>query len=406
MHRGMIGAARPTRAVLLGVLAVALLGAILAARPAGRGADPTIAAGRAALLHQEATDAKTRLDALIDQLQAALDAGRRGSALVIDGDESPRPDLSDAAAGINAASDEAALAAAAAARVDGVLAAVAPRRGPLPPGPSAALFPGISAQFAAAAEAAEPFVARRQATDQTLAALADALAALEGDDPRGALADLDRAEEALDTIRDWEEPPTVLPFWLDTTGELLSAARRIATASLAGDADAVARAAARYARAADDANRADTALAIAIAESGSSLAATPLQLLADALEAATEPARGAGGDPGRLLSVRPIGLYSIDPELATSSEPVRSALKEIRPCAYAPNRPTQPASQADVLAVPIYREDKEISGDLAALDAATGGAISRAIEWGEFNIARALHRPGRRLGRSRPTRSC
>ena len=48
---------------------------------------------------------------------------------------------------------------------------------------------------------------------------------------------------------------------------------------------------------------------------------------------------------------------------------------------------TDPASiQADVLAVPIYREDKEISGDLAALDAATGGAISRAIEWGEFNI--------------------
>ncbi len=48
---------------------------------------------------------------------------------------------------------------------------------------------------------------------------------------------------------------------------------------------------------------------------------------------------------------------------------------------------TDPASvEADVLAVPIYKEDKEISGDLAALDAATGGAISHAIEWGEFNI--------------------
>lgn len=46
-----------------------------------------------------------------------------------------------------------------------------------------------------------------------------------------------------------------------------------------------------------------------------------------------------------------------------------------------------PASvEADVLAVPIYKEDREIDGDLAALDAATGGAISRAIEWGEFNI--------------------
>ena len=40
---------------------------------------------------------------------------------------------------------------------------------------------------------------------------------------------------------------------------------------------------------------------------------------------------------------------------------------------------------ADVLAVPIYREDAEMTGDLAELDAASGGAIRRAIEWGEFN---------------------
>ncbi|HEX2141966.1 MAG TPA: aminopeptidase, partial [Candidatus Limnocylindria bacterium] len=46
-----------------------------------------------------------------------------------------------------------------------------------------------------------------------------------------------------------------------------------------------------------------------------------------------------------------------------------------------------PASvQADVLAVPIYKEDREMSGDLAQLDAASGGVISRAIEWGEFNL--------------------
>jgi leucyl aminopeptidase len=48
---------------------------------------------------------------------------------------------------------------------------------------------------------------------------------------------------------------------------------------------------------------------------------------------------------------------------------------------------TDPATvAADVLAVPIYREDKEITGDLAALDAASGGRISQAIDWGEFNI--------------------
>jgi leucyl aminopeptidase len=44
------------------------------------------------------------------------------------------------------------------------------------------------------------------------------------------------------------------------------------------------------------------------------------------------------------------------------------------------------AIAADVLAVPIYREDGEMSGDLAALDEATGGKISAAIDWGEFNI--------------------
>ena len=42
--------------------------------------------------------------------------------------------------------------------------------------------------------------------------------------------------------------------------------------------------------------------------------------------------------------------------------------------------------EADVLAVPIYREDADISGDLAELDAAAGGAITDAIVWGEFNV--------------------
>jgi leucyl aminopeptidase len=48
---------------------------------------------------------------------------------------------------------------------------------------------------------------------------------------------------------------------------------------------------------------------------------------------------------------------------------------------------TDPATvQADVLAVPLYREDKEMSGDLAELDAASGGMISQALDWGEFQI--------------------
>ncbi|MGH2429867.1 MAG: leucyl aminopeptidase family protein [Candidatus Limnocylindria bacterium] len=48
---------------------------------------------------------------------------------------------------------------------------------------------------------------------------------------------------------------------------------------------------------------------------------------------------------------------------------------------------TNPAAvEADVLAVPIYKEDADLTGDLGELDSAAGGAIRRAIEWGEFNI--------------------
>ena len=41
--------------------------------------------------------------------------------------------------------------------------------------------------------------------------------------------------------------------------------------------------------------------------------------------------------------------------------------------------------QADVLAVPIYKDETELSGDLAELDAAAGGAIHDALAWGDFN---------------------
>ncbi|HEY7737697.1 MAG TPA: aminopeptidase [Candidatus Limnocylindria bacterium] len=48
---------------------------------------------------------------------------------------------------------------------------------------------------------------------------------------------------------------------------------------------------------------------------------------------------------------------------------------------------TDPASvEANVLAVPIYREDEPFGDDLANLDAAAGGVIRQAIEWGRFNI--------------------
>ncbi|RPH37007.1 MAG: leucyl aminopeptidase [Chloroflexi bacterium] len=48
---------------------------------------------------------------------------------------------------------------------------------------------------------------------------------------------------------------------------------------------------------------------------------------------------------------------------------------------------TDPTSvEANVLAVPIYKEDDPFGADLANLDAAAGGVIRQAVEWGRFNI--------------------
>ncbi len=45
-----------------------------------------------------------------------------------------------------------------------------------------------------------------------------------------------------------------------------------------------------------------------------------------------------------------------------------------------------PAStEVDVLAVPIYKDEVDLDGELGDLDRASGGAIRAAIEWGEFN---------------------
>jgi hypothetical protein len=79
----------------------------------------------------------------------------------------------------------------------------------------------------------------------------------------------------------------VLPLWLDTTTDLLAAARDLADASIAGDTVALKAASEAYRQAAEGAREADVALALAISETGAGLAATPLQRLA-AAAASTE----------------------------------------------------------------------------------------------------------------------
>jgi hypothetical protein len=276
MHRSRLG----------GYLGALLLGALLTARPAAAdAADPPTAANRLVVLRTAADTADLAMAALLRELQRAVDAGRRGSALTVEGDLPPAIDLE--AAG-DAAARSAALALAveeATNSLNAILAAVAPSVGSLPDGPRAVALEGIGLQFAAAAQASGPFVERRHAADDMLSALAAALAALDTENATGALAALDRADAARATVAAWPEPPSVLPYWLNTTGAMLGAVRRIARATIENDPGAAAQAARAYRRAADQAHRADTALALAMTESGAALASVPLRGLADALAA-------------------------------------------------------------------------------------------------------------------------
>lgn len=275
------------RSRLGGYLGVLLLGAMLAARPAGAdAADPTIAAERLAVLRTAAGRADRDLEALIARLQMAIDAGRRGSALTVEGDRPPAREFAAAADAAATAAVKAIAARRSSSSLDATLAAVAPSFGSLPDGPLAVALERIGLQLNAAGQASGPFVLRRHAADDTLAALADALAALATDDANTALDALDRADAERAAVAAWEQPPSVLPYWLDTTGAMLAAARRIAEATIAGDRVAAARAGRAYQRAAEQAHRADTALALAMTESGAALASAPLRGLAEALSAA------------------------------------------------------------------------------------------------------------------------
>jgi hypothetical protein len=268
-------------------VAVLLMGALLAARPAGAdAADPPTAAERLATLRLAAEGADVGLNALIGELQQAVDAGRRGSALTVAGDQPPAGDFEESAAAAARAADLALGVERTTGSLDAMLSAVVPSFGVLPDGPQAVALDAFGLQMSGAARASGPFVTRRHAADDTLAALADALAALDHDDATGALLALDRADDARSVVAAWDEPPSVLPYWLDTTAGMLAAARRIAEATLAGDGEAAARAGRAYRHAAEQARRADTALALSMTESGAALGSVPLHGLADALAVA------------------------------------------------------------------------------------------------------------------------
>ena len=272
--------------VALGVAAVLALGGVLAARSA----DPLTAdpAGTEALRSTIATQrdlAEMQLTRLEAALSAALDDGRTGAALTVQGTDRPGPPLSAAAQAIGNADP---LVAAADATIRRLAANLAAARLPAQT-PTLTLKPGqlsgIGAQLDDSAGAADVFWSMRRATVTTLARLADAFAAADARDPSRALAAIEAAETSLDQVRSWPGNLLTLPIWTQATADLLAALRSLAVALRDHDLAAARAAEAKYRSAAADAHRADLALAVAIAEGGSAVSDRPLAATALALRA-------------------------------------------------------------------------------------------------------------------------
>ncbi len=278
------------RGTWLGVAAVLLFGAVLAARPAAAGAaDPALDAARQRALVDRASAAATALAVLEAELGPAREAARAGASLLVEGERPPQPRLEDAAGLLAASAPEADAVADSLVRLRGTAASVSPGLD-VPQVRGATELLQIGGQLLDAAEAAERFFERRMAAERKLARLDAALAALRAEDLEAADRALDDARRARATLATWEPRPVTLPLWLRTTRRLITAADDIAEAAGAGDQTAARIAARRYAAAADEARRADVSLALTLSEAGSGLTAIPLRRLADEL-AAMEDAR-------------------------------------------------------------------------------------------------------------------
>jgi hypothetical protein len=245
-------------------------------------ADPAADAARTERLAAAAATADHALAQLSDVLARALDHVRTGSALAVAGDLPPAPELMSAAEGLAGGAGTADAARRALVALAGTAASVAPGK-EMPAlsytGPDLLL---ISAQLHSSAEAATVFVARRHATAAIVSALADAAAALDGNQPAGAIAALDRATAPLALLDEWQDRPPLFRYWMTVIGDLLDAARGIATAAIAGDQSGLAAAAQHYAAAAAAARGADNALAVTLSEGGSAVSEVALRRLAAA----------------------------------------------------------------------------------------------------------------------------
>ena len=291
----MIGGARWQRVAIVIVIALTVgIGLGLRSDDPSR-ADPTAEVVRARSLASAAAAADEAVRRLSVALASVLDDARRGAALTVAGTAAPAPELTKAADRLVAVSTEADTVRRSLAALSGTAAAVEP----LSAIPALAYDTSellvIASQLRDSAAAATLFVERRHATEAIVQALADALAALDRDQPAEALADLHVARAPMTLLEAWTNRPPLMEYWMTVSGDLLAAAGQIATATLAGDRAAVAAAAARYADAAKAARGADNALSVSLAEEGSAVNVGPLRRLAAAagqaadLHAALQP---------------------------------------------------------------------------------------------------------------------
>lgn len=278
----MIGRRRaPGRgpAAALGALAILLVGATFAARPAElAGGDPPRHAAAVADALAALDGAEHALDEAAAAVAAAIDAGRAASTNAFTGAAVDASLFTAAAAAARAAAgpvDEARLAVGRVAQRTAALGLEAPR-----PAFGGARAVSAADEIEASTAAADGFAGLRADTALALDELAGAVDDLGRGDHAAALAAADLVAAALARIEPYAVSLPELRLWLETAGDLREAVRAAAHAIRDGDAEAAADAEARLRDAAGEAAISDRALALAISEGASRVLGRPLGQLA------------------------------------------------------------------------------------------------------------------------------
>lgn len=272
---------------MIGIRSLASASAAAAALALGLGAGaprPEIEVGARNLVEQRATRAEEALDEASAALMPAVKAARAGAARVVAGDAPPSARLIEAAEALEVAAGSVDAARRSVDRLEAARRAWRPGIDPLAAIPGGDEVTSIAAQLGETIDAADAFAHRRRGADSVAALIEDALAALEDGRLDAAGRSIDEARDVHAQVADWDVDLVSLPVWVETTGEMIGAVERIVEATRSGDDESARRAADEFAALAEDADEADRALRIAMAEGGSAVTSAPLGRLADLLD--------------------------------------------------------------------------------------------------------------------------